>query len=117
METGRQNQVLGRSRDGFFSCKGHPKTDFNGLPIGFHLTGGEVSDCTQLETSLPRFRGVLRDLVYDGCVMATSAAAGIMASTFHGTYPVASLAYSVGLTMLLAFLAVLLAKVAWLPSF
>jgi transposase len=22
------------------------------LPIGFHLTGGEVSDCTQLETSL-----------------------------------------------------------------
>src|SRR3978361_310902 len=27
-------------------------TDFDGLPIGFHLTGGEVSDTTQLEISL-----------------------------------------------------------------
>ena len=30
----------------------HLKTDFRGLPLGFHLTGGEVSDSTQLQTSL-----------------------------------------------------------------
>jgi hypothetical protein len=40
-----------RSRVGF-SCKIHFKTDFDGLPIAFHLTGGEVSDSTQLTTSL-----------------------------------------------------------------
>ena len=45
---GQQNQALGRSRGGF-SCKIHLKTDFDGLPIAFHLTGGEVSDSTQLE--------------------------------------------------------------------
>src|SRR3978361_1624451 len=47
---GQQNQALGRSRGGF-SCKIHLKTDFNGLPIAFHLTGGEVSDSTPLTTS------------------------------------------------------------------
>jgi transposase len=50
-ERGQQNQALGRSRGGF-SSKIHLKTDFDGLPIAFHLTGGEVSDSTQLETSL-----------------------------------------------------------------
>jgi transposase len=48
---GQKNQALGRSRGGF-SSKIHLKTDFDGLPIGFHLTGGEVSDSTQLATSL-----------------------------------------------------------------
>jgi transposase len=48
---GQQNQALGRSRGGF-SSKIHLKTDFDGLPIAFHLTGGEVSDTTQLEISL-----------------------------------------------------------------
>jgi transposase len=48
---GQQDQALGHSRGGF-SCKIHLKTDFDGLPIAFHLTGGEASDCTQLETSL-----------------------------------------------------------------
>jgi transposase len=48
---GQENQALGRSRGGF-SCKIHLKTDFDGLPIAFHLTGGEVSDSTQLEISL-----------------------------------------------------------------
>lgn len=48
---GQQNQALGRSRGGF-SSKIHLKTDFDGLPIAFHLTGGEVSDSTQLTTSL-----------------------------------------------------------------
>jgi transposase len=48
---GQKNQALGRSRGGF-SSKIHLKTDFDGLPIAFHLTGGEVSDSTQLKTSL-----------------------------------------------------------------
>jgi hypothetical protein len=48
---GQQNQALGRSCSGF-SSKIHLKTDFNGLVIAFHLTGGEVSDSTQLTTSL-----------------------------------------------------------------
>ena len=51
LKRGQHNQALGRSRGGF-SCKIHLKTDFDGLPIAFHLTGGETSDCTQLETSL-----------------------------------------------------------------
>jgi transposase len=33
-------------------CKIHLKTDFDGLPLTFHLTGGEVSHSTQLKTSL-----------------------------------------------------------------
>jgi len=48
---GQRNQALGRSRGGF-SCKIHLKTDFDGPPIGLHLTGGEASNCTQLATSL-----------------------------------------------------------------
>src|SRR5581483_3459883 len=41
----------GRSRCGF-STKIHLKTDLDGQPIDFHLTGGEVNDTTQFETSL-----------------------------------------------------------------
>ncbi len=37
---GQQNQALGRSRGGF-TTKVHLKTDFDGLPLAFHLTGGE----------------------------------------------------------------------------
>jgi transposase len=48
---GQQNQALGQSRGGF-SSKIHLKTDFDGLAIAFHLTGGEVSDRTQLATFL-----------------------------------------------------------------
>jgi transposase len=44
---GQENRALGRSRGGF-SSKIHLKTHFDGLPIAFHLTGGEVSDTTQL---------------------------------------------------------------------
>ena len=40
---GQHDQALGRSRGGF-STKIHLKTDFGGLPIAFHLTGGEASD-------------------------------------------------------------------------
>jgi transposase len=66
---GSKNQALGRSRGGF-STKIHLKTDFDGLPIAFHLTGGEVSDSTQLETSLDigpdiKPRAAITDKGYD----------------------------------------------------
>ena len=48
---GQQHQALGRSRGGF-STKIHLKTDLDGRPLDFHLTGGEASDSTQFETSL-----------------------------------------------------------------
>jgi len=37
---------------GGFSTKIHLKTDLDGNPLDFHLTGGEASDATQFETSL-----------------------------------------------------------------
>jgi transposase len=66
---GQQNQALGRSRGGF-STKIHLKTDFDGLPIAFHLTGGQVSDSTQLKTSLDigpdiKPRAAMTDKGYD----------------------------------------------------
>jgi transposase len=48
---GQKHQALGRSRGGF-STKIHLKTDLDGNPLDFHLTGGEASDSTQFETSL-----------------------------------------------------------------
>ena len=48
---GQQRQSFGRSRGGF-STKIHLKTDLDGNPLDFHLTGGEASDSTQFETSL-----------------------------------------------------------------
>jgi transposase len=48
---GQNDQALGRSRGGF-STKIHLKTDFGGLPIAFHLTGGEASDNRNFETLL-----------------------------------------------------------------
>ena len=48
---GQQGQALGRSRGGF-STKIHLKTDLDGRPLDFHLTGGEASDSTEFETSL-----------------------------------------------------------------
>ena len=48
---GQQNQAFGRSRGGF-STKIHLKTDLDGNPLDFHLTGGEASDATQFEISL-----------------------------------------------------------------
>ncbi len=48
---GQDSQALGRSRGGF-STKIHLKTDFAGLPIAFHLTGGEASDSRNFETLL-----------------------------------------------------------------
>lgn len=42
-QKGQENQALGRSRGGF-STKIHLKTDFDGHPIAFDLTGGEKGD-------------------------------------------------------------------------
>jgi len=42
-QRGQDGQALGRSRGGF-STKIHLKTDFDGHPIAFDLTGGEKSD-------------------------------------------------------------------------
>jgi transposase len=48
---GHKGQALGRSRGGF-STKIHLKCDFDGLPLAFHLTGGEASDSRNFETLL-----------------------------------------------------------------
>ncbi|MBN9471982.1 MAG: IS5 family transposase [Bosea sp.] len=42
-QRGQEGQALGRSRGGF-STKIHLKTDFDGHPIAFDLTGGEKGD-------------------------------------------------------------------------
>ena len=46
---GTREQAFGRSRGGF-TCKVHCLSDATGLPLAFHLTGGEAADCTQFET-------------------------------------------------------------------
>jgi transposase len=46
---GTREQAFGRSRGGF-TCKVHCLSDAPGLPLAFHLTGGEAADCTQFET-------------------------------------------------------------------
>src|SRR5713101_4873334 len=66
---GQENQALGRSRGGL-STKIHLKTDFDGLPLAFHLTGGEASDSRNFEILLdigPDItpRAVLGDKGYD----------------------------------------------------
>jgi transposase len=48
---GQHGQALGRSRGGF-GTKIHLKCDFEGLPLDFHLTGGEASESRQFETLL-----------------------------------------------------------------
>src|SRR5919206_215665 len=48
---GQSGQALGRSRGGF-STKIHLKADFDGLPLAFHLTGGEAGDSPQFEILL-----------------------------------------------------------------
>jgi hypothetical protein len=48
---GQETQALGRSRGGF-STKIHIKTDLDGLPLAFDLTGGEASDSRHFQTLL-----------------------------------------------------------------
>ena len=66
---GQHGQALGRLRGGF-STKIQLKTDFGGLPIAFHLTGGEASDSRNFETLLDigpdiNPRAALGDKAYD----------------------------------------------------
>src|ERR1700736_1839949 len=66
---GQEGQALGRSRGGF-STKIHLKFDFEGLPLAFHLTGGEASDSRNFAILLdigPDIppRAVLGDKGYD----------------------------------------------------
>ena len=68
-QRGQYGQALGRSRGGF-STKIHLKTDFDGAPIGFDLTGGEKSDSRHFATLLdigPDIapRAVVADKSYD----------------------------------------------------
>ena len=50
-QRGQNDQALGRSRGGF-STKIHLKVDLGGLPLAFHLTGGEASDSRNFEVLL-----------------------------------------------------------------
>ena len=66
---GQDGEALGRSRGGF-STKIHLKTDLDGYPIGFHLTGGEASDSRNFEVLLDLGpdvdpRAVVADKGYD----------------------------------------------------
>ena len=66
---GQENQALGRSRGGF-GTKIHLKTDFDGLPIAFDLTGGEAGDSPHFETLMDlgpdvRPRVIVADKGYD----------------------------------------------------
>src|SRR3954464_2466535 len=66
---GQNGQALGRSRGGF-STKIHLKTDFDGLPLAFHLTGGEAGDSPVFEPLLDlgpdvRPRAAITDKGYD----------------------------------------------------
>jgi transposase len=48
---GQKNLALACSRGGF-STKIHLKTDFDGFPIAFDLTGGEKADSSEFETPM-----------------------------------------------------------------
>ncbi len=66
---GQEGQALGRSRGGF-STKIHLKSDLDGYPLGFHLTGGEANDSPQFGLLLdigPDItpRAVMTDKGYD----------------------------------------------------
>ena len=68
-QRGQDGEALGRSRGGF-STKIHLKTDLDGYPIGFHLTGGEASDSRNFEVLLDLGpdvdpRAVVADKGYD----------------------------------------------------
>jgi len=68
-EKGAFAQAFGRSRGGF-TTKVHARTDGQGRPLGFVLTGGEASDYNAVEEllSIPvrKPRLLLADKGYDG---------------------------------------------------
>lgn len=49
--SGQESQAFGRSRGGF-SPKIHLKTDLDGYPLGFNLTGGKAGDSRNFEALL-----------------------------------------------------------------
>jgi IS5 family transposase len=65
---GTQKQGLGRSRGGF-TTKLHARTNREGLPLGFVLTGGEAHDVTAYDelmgTDEIRPQAMLADKGYD----------------------------------------------------
>ena len=79
---GQDGEALGRSRGGF-STDIHLKTDLDGYPIGFHLTGGEASESSNFEvlaTSAPMLIPArCRDKGYDAVIKSGGAvnAAGL----------------------------------------
>jgi hypothetical protein len=67
---GRVRRRSTRALPGGFSTKIHLKTDLDGYPIGFHLTGGEASDSRNFEVLLDLGpdvdpRAVVADKGYD----------------------------------------------------
>jgi len=81
----QHRQAFGRSR-GEFSTKIHLRTDLDGNPLDFHLTGGKAGDSTQFETSLDigpdiRPRIAVMDKDYDS--QANRAAARARQHTGH----------------------------------
>ncbi|WP_277948895.1 IS5 family transposase [Magnetospirillum sp. 15-1] len=81
---GTHKEGFGRSRGGFTS-KIHARADGQGRPLGFKLTGGEVSDYQAVEdlmalpTATPRM--LLADKGYDGDAVRENL-------LFHGILPV-----------------------------
>ena len=83
---GQNDQALGRSRGGF-STKIHLKVDLGGLPLAFHLTGGEASDSRNFEsfsisdpTSRPALPSRIRDTMPKPIAMAPANAASVRSS-------------------------------------
>ena len=48
-QRGTHEQAYGRSR-GEIGCKAHYLSDARGIPLAFHLTGGEAHDATAFDT-------------------------------------------------------------------
>ena len=66
---GTHKEAFGRSRGGFTS-KVHARCDNRGRPLGFVLTGGEVSDYKAVDDLMampaPKPKALLADKGYDG---------------------------------------------------
>jgi transposase len=60
---GQKDQALGRSRGGF-STKIHLKTDFDGHPIAFDLTGGDKGYASRANRQAARDRGIIAVIPY-----------------------------------------------------
>ena len=90
---GQNDQALGRSRGGF-STKIHLEGDLDGLPLAFHLTGGEASDSRNFvgrilldlgPTSRPALPSRIRDTMQKPIAMAPANAAFVRSSHTNQT--------------------------------